>query len=74
MARSALRRTRDSAVRSNPLAFDYPGFIPFCLATDVGGPPRGEGWAHEIKYDGFRSQLHLRDGRATVFSKSGYRP
>jgi bifunctional non-homologous end joining protein LigD len=69
MATRALKRVRDPAVRSDP---DYPGYITPCLATDIGRPPTGEKWVHEIKLDGFRSQIHLRDGDVTVYSRGGH--
>jgi bifunctional non-homologous end joining protein LigD len=43
-----------------------------CLATDIGRPPTGDKWVHEIKLDGFRSQLHLRHGEVTIFSRGGH--
>ncbi len=43
-----------------------------CLATDIGRPPAGDKWVHEIKLDGFRSQLHLRNGKVTIYSRSGH--
>jgi bifunctional non-homologous end joining protein LigD len=43
-----------------------------CLATDIGRPPAGDKWVHEIKLDGFRSQLHLRNGEVTIYSRSGH--
>lgn len=34
-------------------------------------PPRGDGWLHEIKIDGFRVQLHKQAGRATIYGVDG---
>jgi bifunctional non-homologous end joining protein LigD len=68
MATSALNRPGDAAVRSP----NYPDYIMPCLATDIGRPPTGEKWVHEIKFDGFRSQLHLRNGEATIYSRGGH--
>jgi bifunctional non-homologous end joining protein LigD len=31
-------------------------------------PPRGEGWVHELKHDGYRLQIHVRDGRARLYT------
>jgi bifunctional non-homologous end joining protein LigD len=38
------------------------------LATE---PPSGPEWLHEVKHDGWRAQLHVIDGKATIYSKSG---
>lgn len=34
-------------------------------------PPDGAGWIHEIKQDGFRTQLILENGKVKAFSRSG---
>jgi bifunctional non-homologous end joining protein LigD len=34
-------------------------------------PPKGDGWLYEIKFDGYRVQLHVRDGQAIIYSKNG---
>jgi hypothetical protein len=39
-----------------------PGFIEPSLATLWPKPPKGDGWVHEIKFDGYRFQLHLDAG------------
>jgi len=39
----------------------YPGFIEPALATSIDKVPSGERWVHEIKFDGYRVQVHLRD-------------
>ena len=33
--------------------------------------PSGEGWLHEVKFDGYRTQLHVEAGTAKAFSSSG---
>jgi bifunctional non-homologous end joining protein LigD len=33
-------------------------FIDPCLATKAPTPPEGNLWAHEIKHDGYRIQIH----------------
>ena len=35
-------------------------FIPPLLPTLVEKPPEGDGWLHEVKFDGYRSQI-VRD-------------
>jgi bifunctional non-homologous end joining protein LigD len=34
----------------------------------VGQLPRGPGWAHELKHDGYRLQIHIRDGRVRLYT------
>ena len=33
--------------------------------------PNGERWVHEIKFDGYRVQVHLRDAAVKVFTRRG---
>jgi bifunctional non-homologous end joining protein LigD len=35
-------------------------------------PPRGEAWLHEVKFDGFRTQLHKAGDTVTIYSKGGH--
>lgn len=48
-----------------------PPFLPFVLCKLVDRPPAGPLWRHEIKFDGYRMQLHVRAGRPTWFSRNG---
>ena len=48
-----------------------PGFIPFQQLKLVAAPPTGDGWVHEIKFDGYRMQLQVTGGRAAWFSRNG---
>jgi bifunctional non-homologous end joining protein LigD len=49
-----------------------PGFIPPQLATLRDAAPAGDRWLFEIKHDGYRAQLHLREGRATIYTRRGH--
>ena len=49
----------------------YPGFIEPALATSIEKVPAGERWIHEIKFDGYRVQVHLRDAAVKVFTRRG---
>ena len=49
----------------------YPGFIEPELATSVEKVPSGERRIHEIKFDGYRVQVHLRDATVKVFTRRG---
>ena len=46
-------------------------FIPPCRPTVAERPPRGPGWAHELKHDGYRLQVHVRDGRVRLYTTNG---
>jgi bifunctional non-homologous end joining protein LigD len=48
-----------------------PGFVKPQLATLKSKAPKGEQWLHEIKYDGYRIQVHLNRGRKKVFTRNG---
>jgi bifunctional non-homologous end joining protein LigD len=49
----------------------HPGFIKAQLATLRAQAPVGENYIHEIKFDGYRLQAHLRGGLATMYTRSG---
>ena len=48
-----------------------PDFVSPELCTSVERPPTAEGWAHEIKFDGYRVQLRIEDGKAVVKTRKG---
>jgi bifunctional non-homologous end joining protein LigD len=48
-----------------------PGFIQPCRPTVAVSPPRGPGWVHELKHDGYRLQIHVRDGRVRLYTMNG---
>src|SRR5262249_52890030 len=54
--RAAVPSVRPSAKRTTP---QLPEFIAPQLAKLVDRPPPGTGWAHEIKFDGYRMQLRV---------------
>ncbi|HYW06953.1 MAG TPA: non-homologous end-joining DNA ligase [Longimicrobium sp.] len=41
------------------------------LATLADAVPEGEGWLHEVKFDGYRLLATVRDGRATLVTRGG---
>src|SRR3546814_17579506 len=53
----------------------HPGFIAPALATLKAAPPSGRKWLHEIKFDGYRLQAHVRpharSGKAKLFTRNG---
>ena len=50
---------------------NYPGFVEPALATSVDRVPSGKRWLHEIKFDGYRVQVHIRDAAVKVFTRRG---
>ncbi len=61
----------DAVWRSNRAAAPIPDFVPPQLAQLVPRPPPGGGWIHEIKFDGYRVQLRIEGGRATLKTRRG---
>jgi bifunctional non-homologous end joining protein LigD len=49
----------------------HPGFIKPQLATLRDRAPSDEKYIHEIKFDGYRIQAHLRGGLATIYTRNG---
>lgn len=67
---AAKRRTSPKpakAVASGKL----PGFREPQLATLVDGVPAGNGWLHEMKYDGYRVLVAVGRGGPKVFTRTG---
>ena len=48
-----------------------PEFLPPMLASLVKATPSDDRWLHEIKFDGYRIQAHLKDGKVRLFTRSG---
>jgi len=48
-----------------------PAFVAPQLCTPVERPPGGEGWSHEIKFDGYRMQLRVEDGSVSLKTRKG---
>jgi bifunctional non-homologous end joining protein LigD len=48
-----------------------PDFVAPELCISVERPPGGEGWCHEIKFDGYRVQLRVEDGEAVLKTRKG---
>ncbi|CAD7035343.1 DNA ligase D [Pseudorhizobium endolithicum] len=52
-------------------AMDLPDFIAPQLCEKVNRPPPGADWLHEIKFDGYRIQMRVADGTATLKTRKG---
>ena len=49
-----------------------PSFIEPALATSIEKVPSGRRWIHEIKFDGYRVQVHLANEAARIFTRRGH--
>jgi ATP-dependent DNA ligase len=47
------------------------GVVEFAPIVDWQQNAQGDLWLLEIKYDGYRVQLHTNDGKKRVFSRNG---
>jgi bifunctional non-homologous end joining protein LigD len=58
--------------RVNPVTVKaVPKFIEPQLAKLVDRPPDLAGWGHEVKFDGYRAQLHVENGKAVIRTRRG---
>jgi bifunctional non-homologous end joining protein LigD len=74
-AEARARNGRSATVMSPPLgarkASHMPDFVEPQLASSVERPPGGEGWGHEIKFDGYRVQLRVEGGKVSLKTRKG---
>ncbi len=61
-----LWRTSRGRPRNAPAVFIHP-----CQPTGAKPPPTGSDWVHELKHDGYRLQVHIRDGRVRLYTMNG---
>ena len=58
------------AAAKAPTIKRIPDFIEPQLCRLVEVPPAQAGWGHEVKFDGYRLQLRVADGKATLKTRS----
>lgn len=49
-----------------------PGFTALALASSIDRVPTGDRWIHEIKFDGYRVQVHLANEAVKVLTRRGH--
>ena len=64
----AFQRKKPAAIGTKA---NYPGFIEPALASSIERVPSGDRWVHEIKFDGYRVQVHLANESIRVFTRRG---
>jgi bifunctional non-homologous end joining protein LigD len=47
-------------------------FIPLCSPIRAREVSAGDGWQHEVKFDGYRVQAHKVDSRVVIYSRNGH--
>ena len=62
---------RTVARRRSGKAGALPGWIAPQLTQLVDAAPEGDGWLHEIKYDGYRMMARLEDGGVKLLTRTG---
>lgn len=50
----------------------WPVAVSPQLAVLAQRPPTGEGWVHEIKFDGYRFLAHVHKGQAVLVTRNGH--
>lgn len=65
----AFQRKKPAAIGAKA---PFPGFVEPALASSIEKAPRGERWIHEIKFDGYRVQVHLANAEVKVFPRRGH--
>ena len=50
----------------------FPGFVAPALATSTDKVPSGGRWLHEIKFDGYRVQVHLVNEAIKIYTRRGH--
>nr|WP_249780649.1 DNA ligase D [Bradyrhizobium sp. dw_78] len=69
--RVSLKTAKAKNVQKARKAAAMPDFVAPELCTLVDRPPSGEGWGHEIKFDGYRVQLRVEGGKAALKTRKG---
>jgi ATP-dependent DNA ligase len=64
-------RVGSAAQKAPGIKESFPGFIEPALASSIDKVPGGSRWIHEIKFDGYRVQVHVQNGQVKVFTRRG---
>jgi bifunctional non-homologous end joining protein LigD len=68
--RTAAKASAAKAAKAKKVAA-IPDFVAPELCVSVDRPPNGEEWCHEIKFDGYRVQLRVEGGEASLKTRKG---
>jgi len=62
--------SKSKEAESRPQGAPLPDFVPPSLATLRAAAPSGEGWVHEIKFDGYRALCRISKGEVRLLTRS----
>lgn len=66
-------KSKSRISKKKPVKDDrWPGFVPPMLPLLVDSPPSEKGWLHEMKFDGYRLQAHIKSGVVSLFTRNGH--
>ena len=65
------RKAADPSEVEGAVKAPMPGFVEPMLAALAKSPPGGDRWLHEIKFDGYRLQARIEDGRVSLWTRAG---
>jgi bifunctional non-homologous end joining protein LigD len=65
----AFQRRKPAAIGAKA---QFPGFVEPALASPIAKVPSGDRWIHEIKFDGYRVQLHIANDAIRVYTRRGH--
>ena len=70
-ATPASQKSPKATRRAKAASGELPSFVPPQLCKSASRPPLGDNWVHEIKLDGYRMQLRVEDGEASLRTRKG---
>ena len=68
--RSQALKAAPAPARTKKLSH-LPSFVEPELCRLVDQPPSGADWAHEVKFDGYRVQMRVEDGKVKLLTRKG---
>jgi bifunctional non-homologous end joining protein LigD len=71
MPRTASMPAAAQAARAPLIVREIPKFVAPQFCKPVDRPSPHDGWAHEIKFDGYRAQLRVHNGKAVMRTRTG---
>jgi bifunctional non-homologous end joining protein LigD len=64
------KRESQTLIQNGAHPSQFPKSVHPQLALKVNEPPNGQGWLHEIKYDGYRMLCYIHGGKARFVSRN----